>query len=135
MNLAAVLARGEDDLANKRTQRLGCFPAAIGIVEGLGEPDHVLAVDIGDVRMNVGDIGRRLGETICNLRSLPLELIHPRLHERLVQTLLDRRHDAGNRALDLLECPAVRLGLHSPIAVEAVHLLRVCPHGFRDRFG
>ena len=84
--------------------------------------------------MNIGDIGRRLGETICNLRSSPLKLIHACLHERLVQALLDRRHDAGDRALDLLECPAVRLGLHSPIAVEAVHLLRVGPHGFRDSF-
>ena len=84
--------------------------------------------------MNVGNIGRRLGETICDFRSLALELVHPCLHKRLVQALLDRRHDAGNRALDLLERPAVRLGLHSPITVEAVHLLRVGPYGLRDSF-
>ena len=134
MDLAAALAGGEDDLADERAQCVGRFPAAIRIVERLGEPGHVLAVDIGNIRVNVGDVEGSLGETVGNLRSLPLKLVHPCLHEGLVQALLDRRHDAGDRAFDLLECPPVRVGLRSPIAVEAIHLLRVSAHGFGDSF-
>jgi hypothetical protein len=134
MDLAAVLAGSKDNLADKRAQRLGRFPAPIRIVERLCEPDDVLAVDIGDVRVDVGNNGGSLGKTVGNFHSLQLKLVHPGLHERLVQAFLDGRHDAGNRAFDLLKCPSVCLGLHSPVTVEAIHLLRVGAHGFGDSF-
>lgn len=80
----ALIAGGEHNLANQGTQCLGCLAPAVRVVERFGNPHHVPVVDIGDVRMNIGDVGGSLRETFGDLRLLPLKFVYPRLHRRLV---------------------------------------------------
>ncbi len=135
MDLTALVAGSEHDFANERAERLGRFPAAVRVVQRLGEPDHVPAVDVADVGMHVGDVGRSLRQTLGDLRLLPLKLVHAGLHRRLVHPVLDRGHNAGDGALNLLKRSVVALSLRPPVMVQPVHLFRIGAHGFRHCLG
>jgi hypothetical protein len=50
VNLAALLARREDDFRNEAAQRLRRLPAAIRVAESLGQALDAKPVEIGDVR-------------------------------------------------------------------------------------
>lgn len=58
MDLAPLLAGGNDDLADKGTQRLGGLPAAIGITQSFGEARDITAVVRSYIRVNIRHIGR-----------------------------------------------------------------------------
>ncbi|MFT9298390.1 MAG: hypothetical protein ABF542_09810 [Gluconobacter sp.] len=44
MDLAPLLAGGNDDPANEGTQRIGGFAAALGIIQGFGEARDIAAI-------------------------------------------------------------------------------------------
>jgi len=83
--------------------------------------------------MQIGQIGRSLRHAFGDLRLLALQFLHARLHRRLIHAILDRRDDASNGAVDLVERTAVRLVLCAPIMIEAVHFLRIGTYCLGDR--
>ena len=101
MDLAPLLARRDDDLADERAQRLGGFTASIGIVQGLGEARDIAAVVRRHVRVNIRHIGGGSSHAGGDLYLLAFQLVHPGLHGWLIHAVLNGRDDPGNGALDL----------------------------------
>jgi hypothetical protein len=58
-------------------KRLRHFPAAVWIVKRFGKPSHVLAVDIGDVGMHVGDVRTSTQNPHVNLCCISFTAIEP----------------------------------------------------------
>ncbi|WP_245464873.1 hypothetical protein [Mesorhizobium sp. M1E.F.Ca.ET.045.02.1.1] len=123
MNFAALVARREHDLSDQRAQRF-CGPASVLLVgERLRELLGPLAVESGNIGMQVGHVCGRHCQTRRDLSLLPLQVFHPCFHRRLVKAILDRGHDAGDSALDLVERFAVLFPLRATLLVQAVGLL------------
>ncbi|OHV67159.1 hypothetical protein LCM4577_26775 [Mesorhizobium sp. LCM 4577] len=59
MDLAALFAGRKHDLADQRAQRLGGWTSVLVVGERLGELLDPLAVESGDVGMQIGHIGGR----------------------------------------------------------------------------
>lgn len=70
--------------------------------------------------MDVGNVGGRLGKARGDFNLLPFEFGHPRFHSRLIQPILDRRHDPGDGALDRRKRPLVGIDLNTLLAVLPV---------------
>ncbi len=108
MDFSPLFAGSQHNLADQRTNVLAGFPIGLWVGEGLGETSDLAPVEFGDVRMNVRHVGRCVGEAAFDLGLLLCQLVHPRLHGRLVHAVLDRRRDPPDTALDLPEAAAVR---------------------------
>lgn len=132
MNLAALLARHEDDFLDKRAQFLGGGSAIIVVMQGVREPLHPLAVDAGDVGMNVRRVGGCLQLTGNDFGLLALQLVHARFHGGLIHTVLNGRDNLGDGLLDLVQRLAVLLALRAALPVQAVHFLGEGTDGFLD---
>src|SRR3546814_17446070 len=61
MNLAALVAGMQHDLAAKRADVGGGIEPRLRVFEGFGAPRHLALVDFGDAGVGVGDTLRRLG--------------------------------------------------------------------------
>ncbi len=135
MVLASLIAGGNHYLANQRADVLASFPTGLRLSQGFREADHLGAVVFSDIRMYVRQIRRSLGESCLDLRFLLSQLPHPRLHGRLVHTILDGVHNPFDAPLDLLKGAAARFYLCAPLMVLAIGLLRIGTHRDRYSFG
>ncbi len=132
MNLAALLTRHKHDFLDQRTQFLGGDAAIIIVVQRIGEPLHPLAVDAGDVGMNVRRVGRCFHLPGNDLGLLAPQFVHARLHGWLIHAVLNGRDDPGDGLLDLCQRLAILLALRAALPVETVHFLGEGAHGFLD---
>src|SRR3546814_22040 len=85
--------------------------------------------------MDVRYIRRGLGHARHDLGLLTFEVVHPRLHGRLIHSILDGRHDTGNATFDLGERFAVKFGVRAALVVLPVELFRIGAHSIADRVG
>lgn len=75
--------------------------------------------------MDIRNVLRRLGKPRGKFGALAFQFRHPRLHRRLIQSVLDRCHNARDRALDLGQRALVSIGLNALLAVLANDMRRV----------
>ncbi|CEF48493.1 unnamed protein product [uncultured bacterium] len=85
--------------------------------------------------MHIRHIGRCFDEARFDLRFLLLQLVHPRLHDRLVHTVFDSRQNAFDTSLDLFQSTAVPLGLGAALVVPPIGLLGTSPDCTGHRLG
>ena len=85
--------------------------------------------------MNIRDVLRRLGKPRGDFGLLTFKFRHPRFHGRLIQAVLNRRHDACNGLVDLRQCAVVRISLDTLLAVLAIDMRRIGGHGGLDLVG
>ncbi|MDX3929849.1 MAG: hypothetical protein QHC90_29145 [Shinella sp.] len=104
------------------------------MAEGFGEVLDAQPVEIGDVRVNVGNVRWGFGEASDDFDLLSLKVSHTDLHRRLIHAVLYGRDDTGNRLLDFRKRLLIGLRLHAPVTVQPVHFLRIGFDGFRNRF-
>lgn len=135
MDLAALLARHKDDFLDQRAQFLGSNPALVIILKGIGEPLCTPAINACNVRMQVRCIGRRFRLAGKEFRLLPFQLVHARLHRRLIHAVLNGRDNSCDSFFDLVQRPTVLLTLRPPFAAQVVHFLGEGAHGFLDGAG
>src|SRR3546814_1097099 len=91
--------------------------------------------DVCSSDLDVGNVLRCFGEPRGDLAPLAFELSHARFHDRLIQPVLDRRHDAPDRLVDLGERPPIGIGLNAPLSVLAVDMVRICRNRRLDLVG
>ncbi len=82
--------------------------------------------------MHVRQVGGSLRQARGDLRLAPFQFLHARLHDRLIQAVLNGGEKAGDGALDLVQLPPIGLVLRPPLAIEPVRLLHIGPHRCRD---
>ena len=85
--------------------------------------------------MDVGHVGRDVLHSRENIGLLALQLVHPRLHRRLIHAVLNGGHHAGDAALDLLQRLGIKFRLRSTLAVLLIERLGVGAHGLGHRVG
>ncbi|SKB94349.1 hypothetical protein SAMN06295937_103319 [Sphingopyxis flava] len=85
--------------------------------------------------MNIRDVLRRLGKPRGDFGLLTFKFRHPCFHSRLIQAVLNRRHDAGNGLVDLRQCALVGIGLDTLLAVLAIDVRGIGLHGSLDLVG
>lgn len=85
--------------------------------------------------MDVGHVGRDVLHSRENIRLLALQLIHPRLHRRLIHAVLNGSHDADNAALDPLQRLVIEFRLRPAFTVLLIERLGIGPHGLRHCVG
>ena len=85
--------------------------------------------------MDVGRVGRDVLHSRENIGFLALQIVHPRLHDGLVHAVLNRGHDAGDVALDLLQRLGIKFPLRPTLAVLLIERLGVGTHGLGHRVG
>lgn len=83
--------------------------------------------------MHVWQVGRSLRQTLSDLRLPPFQLLHARLHDRLIHAVLDGGENASDGAVDLVQLPPIGLVLRPPLAIEPVRLLHIGAHRRTDR--
>src|SRR6266487_6266587 len=120
MAFTPLLAGSYHHLANQRTDVLAGFSIGLRLGQRFRETDYLGPVVLSDVRMYVRQVGRNLGETRLDLGLLVVQFLHPRLHGRLIHTVLDGVHDTFSTALDLLQGPEVRFHSRAPLVVLAI---------------
>ena len=135
MALTSLVAGGYHHLANERADVVAGFPVGLRLGQRFGEADHFGAIVFSDIWMYVRQSGRSLGESRLDLGFLLSQLPHPRLHGRLVHTILDGVHDPFDAPLNLLKGATIRFGLRSPFMVLAVGLLGIGAHRDRHSLG
>lgn len=125
----------ERDLADQGSNgRLGLL-AGVRVGERVLQLENLAAVDLGDVRIDVGQLGRLDRDPRGDLRLLALERVEPRLHRWLVHAVLDGGDDRLDAAFDPGERLAVAHRLRALLAPLPVHLLMVGAHGLGDGVG
>ena len=72
--------------------------------------------------MNVGNDGRRFDKSRGDFFPLAFKFGHAGLHRGLIEPVLDGRHDARNRAVDLGECAGIGVSLDAPLAILAIDM-------------
>jgi hypothetical protein len=78
VKLAALAARGQHDALDKAAQSGGRRVTVLRMIQGVGKPRDLAAVDVRDIGMDVGDVdGRRLRWVVGPNRPCPPALPLP----------------------------------------------------------
>lgn len=85
--------------------------------------------------MDVRNVLGRLFHARQDIRLLAFQLLHPILHGRLIHAVLDRCHDAGDAAFDLLQRFAVKLCLRPAFTVLTIERFGIGTNGLGDPVG
>ncbi len=100
-----------------------------------GQVLDLAAVYLGNVGIDVQQLGLVDRQPSGDLRFLLFEFGHPHFHGRLIHAVLDGSDDACDRALDLGKRRSVRAGLRAALPIMAVQLIVVGAHRLGDGVG
>ena len=85
VDLSALEAGPEDDIADQGVDRFGRSRAAVRVIQHFREGRDLGSVDVGDVGMHVWQVGGSLRHALGDLRLAPFQLLYARLHGRLMR--------------------------------------------------
>ena len=106
-----------------------------GIGQSLAQLRHLGLVDFGDVGVDVRNVLGCLFHARQDIRLLAFQFLHPILHGQLIHAVLNRCHDTGDAAFDLLQRLAVKLQLRPAFPVLTVERFGIGAHGLGDSVG
>ncbi|WP_423211191.1 hypothetical protein [Paracoccus yeei] len=128
--------RQHADLGDQAAQDLRRFPLHPRFLKDLGQVRDLLAIEVGQARMEPQ--GRGLGRILEKRREFSLPAFqsrHLRFHRRMIHAVLDGREHAGDLLLDLLQ-RALRIILRAAaVACGGVERLAVFLDKHRDQIG
>ena len=131
MHLAPLLARAQNDALDQTPDRCRRLVPVLRMLQCVGEPCHLAAVDPGYVRMDVRKIGRGGREAFGELVLAGFQLAQPVRHASHIAAVLDRCDHGRDLLFDrgqLLPVPGAR---GAALPVEAIGFLGIGP----DRLG
>ena len=130
-HLAAPGAGREHDAVDQAADGGSGFVAFARVVQGVGETRHLAPVNAGDVRVDVGDVGRHTREACIQFVLACFEFAQSVHHAPDVTAVLDHRDHRCDLLLDIRQLLPVVCAGRTACAVEPVGFLGIGP----DRFG
>ncbi len=128
VHLAALRAGGEHDALDQPPYGLRRLVAVARVGQRLGEPLHLAAVDVRDLRVDVGHVDRNGGEALVQLVLPGLQFAHAVHHAPRIAAVLDHRDHGLDLLLDVGQLLPVRRARSAALAVEPVGLLGIRLH-------
>lgn len=77
VNFATLGARGEYDTGDELADGVDRLVAVLRVVESLGQPLDLAAIELGDVGVKIGDVERSFGEPLLEFELLCLQNRQP----------------------------------------------------------
>ncbi|WP_348770986.1 hypothetical protein [Azospirillum brasilense] len=125
VELAALRAGRQRDLLDQPADSVSGLVALLRAIQCFGQTRHLAGIELRNVRVNVGQVHRDLGEAGVQFVLPRLKLPEPRHQGAAAGAALDQRHDVLDGAGDLGQLPALGLAGSAARVVEPVGFLDV----------